>query len=95
MSYLCRLCGLTIEAIPDDAIQCGKLYRFSTGEYHDLRKKLAPRAGPRPRKSKTNPDREAPQPTGTTPSTPRGTHAHQVPEHEPVEPSIQPAVKTT
>jgi hypothetical protein len=74
---VCRLCGLTIEAIPDDAIQVGKLYRFSNGEYHYLRKKPEPRTGPRPRKSTK--DREAPmeQPTASTPVT--GTHAYEVP----------------
>jgi hypothetical protein len=56
---VCRLCGLTLEAIPADAVLIGKLYRFVDGSYHFLRKKLAPRTGPRPRKS-TNPDREAP-----------------------------------
>jgi hypothetical protein len=56
--FLCRLCGLTVEEIPEDAIQCGKLYRFTNGEYHSLRKQLAPRTGPRPRKNR-NPDQEA------------------------------------
>jgi hypothetical protein len=60
--FACRLCGLTLDKIPDDAIQTGKIYRFSNGEYHDLRKKLARRTGPRPRKS-TNTDHEVP--TGT------------------------------
>jgi hypothetical protein len=81
--FMCRLCGLTLDKIPDDAIQCGKLYRFTTGEFHDLRKKLEPRSGPRPRR-RINPDREAPplEPTLTS----RGTHAHQVPETPEVEP---------
>jgi hypothetical protein len=56
--FACRLCKLILEEIPADAIQCGKLYRFTNGDYHDLRKKLAPRTGPRPRKR--NPDQEAP-----------------------------------
>lgn len=63
--FTCKLCGLTVDAIPEDAIQCGRLHRFTTGEYHLLRK-LVPRTGPRPRKR--TPDRESP--TGTTPSTP-------------------------
>jgi hypothetical protein len=84
---VCRLCGLTLDEIPEDAIQCGKLYRFVNGEYHYLRKKLAPRTGPRPRKNR-NPDQEAPQePVGTelsgttVPSTPpaMGSNAREVP----------------
>jgi hypothetical protein len=58
--FLCRLCGLSIEAIPDDAVQVGKLQRFNDGEFHLLRKKLEPRTGRRPRKNE--PDREAPAP---------------------------------
>jgi hypothetical protein len=50
--FECRLCGLQIEAIPDDAIQIGNVYRFSKGEFHFLRKKLAPRTGPRFRRNK-------------------------------------------
>jgi hypothetical protein len=57
---VCKLCGLHIEAIPDDAALIGKLQRFSNGEFHFLRKKMEPRNAPRPRKS--NPDREAPEP---------------------------------
>jgi hypothetical protein len=81
--YICRLCQLTVDEIPPDAIQCGKLYRFTTGEYHDMRKKLEPRSGLRPRR-KTNPDRESPP---TNPAAPplMGTTAREVPEHvEPV-----------
>lgn len=76
--FVCKLCGLTVPSIPDDAIQCGKLYRFTNGDYHLLRKKV-PRTGPRPRKS-TNPDREAPmeQPTASTPPV-MGTHAYEIP----------------
>jgi hypothetical protein len=76
----CRLCGLTFDKIPDDAIQCGKLYRFTNGQYHDIRKMLAPRTGPRPRKR--NPDQGAPtQQPGTTPSTPpaMGKNARELP----------------
>jgi hypothetical protein len=36
---VCRLCGLTLDKIPDDAIQAGKLHRFADGEYHYLRMK--------------------------------------------------------
>jgi hypothetical protein len=81
---ICRLCGLTIEAIPDDAVLIGKLYRFTNGEYHLLRKKLAPRTGPRPRKN-YNPDRDAPmeEPTQSTPPV-MGTHAYEVPPILPV-----------
>jgi hypothetical protein len=57
---VCKLCGLHIETIPDDAVLIGKLQRFSNGEFHFLRKKMEPRNAPRPRKS--NPDREAPVP---------------------------------
>jgi hypothetical protein len=57
---VCRLCGLTIEAIPEDAILVGKLYRFTNGEHHSLRKMLAPRTGPRRRKNNRNPDQEVP-----------------------------------
>ena len=78
--FACRLCQLTVDEIPDDAIQCGKLYRFSTGEYHDLRKKMEPRKGPRPRK--INPDRESPQEPITVPFTSpvMGTNARDVPD---------------
>jgi hypothetical protein len=86
VSFLCKLCGLTLDEIPDDVILIGKLHRFPNGEFHLLRKVLAPRTGPRPRKS-TNPDREAPAPS-TTQST-VGRHAEvprppeKTPEHEP------------
>jgi hypothetical protein len=68
--FTCRLCGLTVNEIPEDAIQIGKLYRFVDGSFHFLRKKLEPRTGPRPRKS-TNPCSEAP---------PMGTNAREVPD---------------
>jgi hypothetical protein len=48
--FICKLCGLSIEAIPEKAILVGKLHRFVDGSFHFLRKKLAPRTGPRPRK---------------------------------------------
>jgi hypothetical protein len=58
---VCRLCGLTIEAIPEDAVLIGRLHRFADGSFHFLRKKLEPRTGPRPRKKTgTNPDHEPP-----------------------------------
>jgi hypothetical protein len=87
------------EAIPEDAIQVGKLYKFNNGEHHFLRKKLAPRTGPRPRKN-TNPD-EAPLEPGnsqliapsTAPSPVMGRGAHNVPAAPPEktpEPILEP-----
>jgi hypothetical protein len=58
--FACKLCGLTIGAIPADSIQVGKLYRFADGSFHSLRKKLAPRTCLRPRKNKSNSDHEPP-----------------------------------
>jgi hypothetical protein len=86
---ICRLCGLTIDKIPDDAIQAGKLYRFSTGEYHYLRKKPEPRIGARPRKA--NLCSESLPLESTTPSTPvMGTKARDIPEHvEPIPPAVE------
>jgi len=52
---VCGICGLTIEKIPDDAVQIGKVYRFSNGEFHFLRKKHSPRTTT----PKKNLDREA------------------------------------
>jgi hypothetical protein len=83
MSFRCRLCGLTLDEIPDDAIQIGKIYRFMNGEHHDLRKQLEPRTGPRPRR-KINPDRESP--ASSEPPPVMGRTAREVPEY--VEPSI-------
>jgi ribosomal protein L24E len=57
--YVCYLCGFTIDRIPGDAIQIGKLYKFLDGTYHWLRKKKCPRTSPR--KYRRNPDREAPE----------------------------------
>jgi hypothetical protein len=87
---ICRLCGLTIDKIPDDAIQCGKLYRFTNGEYHYLRKKPEPRIGPRPRKHR-NPDQQAPQEPITVPPAPpiMGRGAHNVPA-APLEKTVEP-----
>ena len=60
----CRLCGLTLDEIPENSIQIGKLYRSTDGSYHYLRKKPEPRTGPHHRKS-PNPCSEAPPPMGT------------------------------
>jgi hypothetical protein len=57
--YACRLCGLTVEEIPVDAVLIGKLYKFSDGSFHFLRKKRVP--GVPMRKHRKNPDREAPE----------------------------------
>ena len=57
--FACKLCGLQIEEIPADAILVGRLYRFTNGEYHFLRKVLAPRTALRPRRR--HPDQEAPE----------------------------------
>jgi hypothetical protein len=87
---ICRLCGLTVNDIPENAIQIGKLYRFVDGSFHFLRKKMEPRTGPRPRKHR--PD-EVPQESTTVPSTPpiMGRGAHNVPAapektEQPIEP---------
>ena len=85
--FVCRLCGLTLDKIPDDAIQAGRLYRFTNGEYHDLRKKLEPRSGPRPRKN-ANPDREA------SPIMGRGAHNVPAAQEKMPEPILEgPAVQ--
>jgi hypothetical protein len=57
--YVCYLCTFTTDEIPDDAIQIGKLYRFSDGTFHWLRKKYAARTKPRPPGRRINPDHEA------------------------------------
>ena len=83
--FKCKLCGLEVEVIPE-SIRVGKLYRFEAdGSYHLLRKVLAPRTGPRPRKHR-NPDQAPPEPLpmeSTTPSTVAppiiGRGAHNVP----------------
>jgi hypothetical protein len=41
--YVCYLCGLTVDRIPDDAIKIGRLHKFSDGTFHWLRKKNFPR----------------------------------------------------
>jgi hypothetical protein len=89
--FTCKLCGLTVEAIPEDSILVGKLTRFVDGSFHLLRKKLEPRTGPRPRKR--HPDQEAETPvlkpdlSEFRPVMGRG--AHNVPEY--VEPVVPPA----
>lgn len=89
MSFLCKLCGLTIDEIPEDSIRVGKLYRFDDGSHHLLRKLVA-RTGPRPRKR--TPDREPPEPTPSTPPPVMGLGARNVPEYvEPDTPS--PAIE--
>ena len=55
--FVCGICGLTVEKIPDDAVQIGKVYRFPNGEFHFLRKKHSPRTTTSKHR---NPDREAP-----------------------------------
>jgi hypothetical protein len=70
---VCRLCGLTLDAIPEDAVLIGKLHRFVDGSFHFLRKKLAPRTGPRPRKNR-NPDQEAPTGIACEPKTEEFRH---------------------
>jgi hypothetical protein len=87
--FTCKLCGLTIDAIPEDAVLIGKLYRFMDGSFHFLRKVLAPRTGLRPRKR--HPDQEAPEPTPSTP-VPRGVHAYEMPplEKTPEQPILEP-----
>jgi hypothetical protein len=59
MMFACRLCGLTIEQIPDDAIQIGKLHKFIDGTFHWLRKKYAQRTEPCRQKHQTNSEHEA------------------------------------
>jgi hypothetical protein len=56
--YVCYLCDLTVDQIPDDAIQIGRLYKFPDDTFHWLRKKKFPR-GALP-KHRRNPDHEAP-----------------------------------
>jgi hypothetical protein len=86
----CRLCGLTIEAIPDDAVLIGKLQRFSNGEFHLLRKEMEPRTGPRPRKNKPREVEVAPPPTiprEVSPPAPK-EEPKMEPKKEPNEPKI-------
>ena len=49
MPYKCRLCGLTVDAIPEGSIELSsgsqifKLWRFKSGEVHDLRRVRTPK----------------------------------------------------
>ena len=75
-----------------------KLCGLTVGEYHLLRKVLAPRTRLRPRKR--HPDQEAP-PGPLTNATPpfipppvMGTHAYEIPEHTPTSPVEAPEGET-